>query len=149
MKSQEQYTCPELDRLTREYPVDEVLGRLKDQWQSGLLHDSTSHWLFFRGGMPSGVQDTYGQFLYDAANTGTWVGFKTEWQPRFLQEFKAKKEARTLDHDLATAEAMDQGLLDLVEHDGAVYAVPLERFMPYVKEKVQQHLQALSRPRGL
>ncbi|MBI2546616.1 hypothetical protein HYV81_05555 [Candidatus Woesearchaeota archaeon] len=152
-----QYTSPELDRLTAQYPVAQVLGATLEAWRTGRFSDSISHWLFF-GGTPGHVPDILGGIVAESAKYDRWVGIRLANEPSFVEEFDAERRAGvlrehpegTLNSDVDLARLVDRGVLELVVDAGVVNAVPKEGFPSYVSERVARHFETLAQAkRGL
>ena len=132
----------ELQRLTRQYPVQETLGKNYNFWKSGMVTEDHSHYFFLSS--PSGdaiaERTVLGFFLQAAAENGKWVGYKTGMEVDSVKSFIARvRAARTSDqHARALAKSLDAKMIRFEMRDSHLYSAPTEEYVKFVKERASR-----------
>lgn len=130
----------ELQRLTREYPVRETLGRHHYFWGSELVTEAHSQGFFLNSPAQNAIAERtfLGFLLRAAAQYDKWLGFKTAIDPRYVPYLITALSAGIDDVAVrAIKNARDTGMARLVvsEH---MYLLPTEKYIKFVQERARR-----------
>lgn len=132
----------ETQRLTREYPVRDTLGRYYDFWRSGRVTQDHGHGFFLN----SPVQDVIAErtiltfLLQYAAENDRWLGFKTGAEAQSVDDYIAAAKAyRSTDqYARALSKSLDREMIKLGLHQDRIAVFPTEAFVKFVQERARR-----------
>ena len=132
----------ETQRLTREYPVRETLGRHYDFWKSEEVTADHSHGFFLNSPAQDVIAErtVLGFLLQAAAQNDRWMGFKSGAQIESVDEYATQVHAaRTSnEHARALSKSLEHGMIRFGQTGWHLGILPTETYAKFVQERARR-----------